>query len=265
MCLAFVAFGVHPKHPLVIVTNRDEEYDRPREPARFWPEHPQIFAGKDLRRGGAWCGVNRSGRFALVTFVRERRGRARLLRSCGELVRDFLREDARPLEYLAKVHADREEFRGFNLIIGSPGAVYHYSNRGGLVSALPCGVHGVSNALLNTPWPKVEQGKEALRMLLGGEELSLEAACRVMADRTRAARSELPRTGYPEDHEWVLSSRFVVAPEIGEGTLATTVIRYNSDGTIDVRERSFGRDGIFEGEETARISMSNGTEAGSVH
>lgn len=255
MCLAFIALGAHPKHPLMIVTNRDEAYERPREPAHFWPEHPEMFAGRDLRRGGAWCGVTRTGKVALVTFVRERPHKSQPIRSCGELVVRFLTGDRDPLEYLAEVAAAESQYHGFNLILGSSDALFHLSNRSSGPTRLLPGIHGVSNALLNTPWPKVTRGKEALARLMDEQAPSLDAACELMLDRTRASCGMLPSTGYPAEHEHSLSSLFVVAPEIGEGTLATTVIRYNDDRTIDVVERSFGNDAEPTGEVSTRIEI----------
>ena len=255
MCLAFIALDAHPRHPLIVVTNRDEEYARPREPAQHWPERPGLFAGRDLRRGGSWCGVNTRGEVALITFVREARTEKRPIRSCGEMIVDFLSEGRSPLLFLAELMRREQEYHGFNLVLGSPDAIYHYSNRGQGITKLTPGVHGVSNALLNTPWPKVEWGKQRLAELLRDEELHPDAAFAMMANKTRAKLNDLPTTGRSAETELLLSSLFVTAPEFGEGTLATTLIRYDVDGKLHFWERSFAEQGVITGEITTSIAL----------
>jgi uncharacterized protein with NRDE domain len=169
MCLILFAHGAGEDFPLVLAANRDEFYERPTAPAAFWTEAPHVLAGRDLQAGGSWLGVTRTGRWAALTNYRDpptsRPGRP----SRGMLVSDFLTGSATPEQYLAAVAADAERYDGFNLLVGDPSGVHYFGNRmadGGEPSRLEPGVYGLSNHLLDTPWPKVARGRTRLKALL---------------------------------------------------------------------------------------------------
>ena len=103
MCLALFALHTHPRFPLIVAANRDEFYERPTAPAGFWSESPRILAGRDLKEGGTWLGVTRSGRFAAVTNYRDPREFGENPRSRGLLVRGYLESAEPPLDYLGHV------------------------------------------------------------------------------------------------------------------------------------------------------------------
>ena len=61
VCTLALYFNSFPGFPLVVAANRDEHYDRPAAPPSIIGTLPAILAGKDLRAGGTWLGVNEYG------------------------------------------------------------------------------------------------------------------------------------------------------------------------------------------------------------
>jgi uncharacterized protein with NRDE domain len=160
MCLALIAFAAHPRYRLVVAANRDEFHARPTAAAAWWDEG--ILAGRDLKAGGTWLGVDRRGRFALITNVRDPARHDPGAPSRGALVPRLLASSALAVSLPALVR-DAAGYNGFNLIAGGGTSLYWGSNRAAAPAALDPGIYGVSNHLLDTPWPKVERTKEAFR------------------------------------------------------------------------------------------------------
>lgn len=237
MCLIFVAVDAHPEYRIVIAANRDEFYDRPSAPASFWPDAPQLLAGKDLRSGGTWLGVTRTGRMAAVTNYRDPESIRAEAPSRGKLVADFLLGRDRPVPYLKEISAKAHRYNGFNLLVGQNENFYYYSNRARGIRALGTGIHGLSNHLLDTPWPKVEKGKQALRALLTGESICPEDLFHFLLDRTAAPDELLPDTGVGLEMERMLSPVFICSP--GYGTRSSTVILLDRTGKVTFVEKSF--------------------------
>lgn len=238
MCLILFALDAHPRYRLVLAANRDEFYDRPTAPAAFWDDAPHILAGRDLLRGGTWCGITTGGRFAAVTNYRDPRTYREGMLSRGRLVADFLRGEAAPDAWLARLRREGDAYNGFNLIFGDGREFRYVSNRGGLPSTVAPGIHGLSNHLLDTPWPKVAKGREALAKLLGGEdELAPDDLFAILADRAVAPDHLLPDTGVGVERERLLSPRFITSPTYG--TRSSTVVLMDRDNTCTFVERSF--------------------------
>ena len=241
MCLIFVAYRHHPRYPLVVAANRDEFYARPTAPARFWTDHPELLAGRDLESGGSWLGVTRDGRFAAVTNYREP-GKARTdAPSRGHLVTDFLLGADSPAAYLHRVSARGAEYNGFNLLAGNVSLLGWYSNRADGVKTLTPGVYALSNHLLDTRWPKVERGKSGFESLLDGEILEESLMLDLLADRAVAVEEELPDTGVGREWERVLSPIFISSDNYG--TRSSTIITIDKEGRARFIERSYGPDG----------------------
>src|SRR5918992_4835252 len=222
MCLVLLALGLHPDYQLIVAANRDEFYDRPTAPADFWFDAPSVLAGRDLQAGGTWLGITRGRRFAAVTNYRQGQREPTATRSRGLLVSDFLSGDIGGLDYMERVERDASLYNGFNLIAGDSSELFYYSNREGEVRSLPPGVYGLSNHLLDTPWPKVAATKTAFGAILndGGAELA-EDLFRLLSNRNRARDDELPSTGVGPEWERLLSSAFIVSPDYG--TRSSTV------------------------------------------
>lgn len=241
MCLIVFAVRVRPDLPLVVAANRDELYARPTAPAGPWPHAPHVIGGRDLRAGGSWLGVTRQGRWAAVTNFREAAPPLPEARSRGDLVADYLRGGTTPAEYLAALAPVAGRYNGFNLLVGDSRRVRWFSNRAGddhplLDVDLPSGVYGLSNHLLDTPWPKVELARRDLTQALQGNADPQEILPGLL-DRTLAAEATLPHTGIPRDLERTLSARFISGTEYG--TRSSTVLRIDATGHALLHERSF--------------------------
>jgi uncharacterized protein with NRDE domain len=241
MCLILLAHRVHPEYPLVFAANRDEFYARATSPAAWWPDAPQVLAGRDLVAGGTWMGVTRSGRWAAVTNYRDLRTEpaepvGRLSR--GELVSGFLRDGATVADYMDQVVARAGQFAGFNLLVGDGEHLGYVSNRGAASRMLGPGLYGLSNHLLDSPWPKVERGKIGLHSrIAAGTPLSPERLFEILFDAEPAPDAALPDTGVGPELERALSSSFIATPTYG--TRSSTVLLVRRTGAAVFVERSY--------------------------
>ena len=239
MCLIVFALDAHPEHRLVVAANRDEFYARPTAAAAWWSDAPELLAGRDLREGGTWMGVTRGGRFAAVTNYRETIPPRPGALSRGHLVSGFLRADAPAPEWMRELAPRAAEYGGFNLLADDGASLLWLSNRSGEPPrAVEPGIHGLSNALLDTPWPKVERGREGMRDALASPADALEESLfRVLAHAEPAPDALLPATGVGAERERALSSLFIATPEYG--TRSSTVLLMGRDGRTRFTERRF--------------------------
>jgi uncharacterized protein with NRDE domain len=238
MCLILLARDAHPDYSLILAANRDEFYDRPTAPAARWEDAPGVLGGRDLQAGGTWLGIDRSGRFAAVTNYRQGRREAPAPRSRGLLVSEFLVSSADPRRYVERIAAEADRYNGFNLIAGDARELLYFSNRGGPVRALAPGIYGLSNHLLDTPWPKVTAIKGALEVLPARDSAELVPRLfDLLSDRDQAEDHMLPRTGVSLEWERLLSAAFIVSH--GYGTRSSTVVLVGRDGRIVFEERTF--------------------------
>lgn len=215
MCIAVFRWAPASDEPLVLASNRDEFFERPTLAMRWW-QCGNVLAGKDLRNEGTWLGVTRRGRFALLTNVRDPSQRRQSPPSRGLLVRDFLSADSAPLQFFEQLQRSASAFEGFNLLCGvfdrdvAHNALWFFNSTEGLARLLPPGDYGLSNATLDTPWPKVQQLKsgfaDALADAAGEREQRLT---NLLTDSTPASDDELPATGIPIPMERALSSIFI--------------------------------------------------------
>jgi uncharacterized protein with NRDE domain len=256
MCLIAFALDAHPAYRLVVAANRDEFYARPTAPAAWWADAPDVLAGRDLREGGTWMGVTRAGRFAAVTNYRD----PGLFQkpdapSRGALVADFLRGSADAESYAHDLARRAAEYNGFNLLVGDDDGLYYVSNRTEGVRRLEPGVYGLSNALLDTPWPKVVRAKAAMKDALAAAEGDAFDAplWEVLADRVIAADDALPDTGVGAERERLLSPPFIRTDVYG--TRASSVLTIARDGEVRLVERSVvpGQAGWTESRHAFRI------------
>jgi uncharacterized protein with NRDE domain len=238
MCLILIAYRTHPRYDLLVAANRDEFHDRPTAPLAFWDDSPQVLAGRDLKEGGTWLGITRAGRFAALTNYRDPSRVLPNAPSRGRLVSDYLQGAESAHHYLDRLMARADGYNGFNLLLGDAEGLYYCSNRAGGVRALPPGLYGLSNHLLDTPWPKLERGRRALgRLLDHGSDPTPEALLDMLADRTPAPDAELPHTGVPLEWERWLSPIFIDAP--GYGTRSSTVLLADGGGRARMVETTW--------------------------
>ena len=254
MCLILLAHRMHRHYPLVLAANRDEQYSRPTATAAFWSDHPEIYGGRDLEKGGTWLGITRSGRIAAVTNFRDAFAPKTSTRSRGELVSDFLSGGEPAPTYTARLLAEAHTYNGFNLIAGDRNQLCYVSNHCDEVRTLAPGIYGLSNHLLDTPWPKVQRGKQVVAELLEHTERELiEGLFGLLADRMPAPDHVLPHTGVGLPRERVLSPAFILSPTYG--TRSSSVILVGHDEQVVYSERNFGPHGESGTAGTARFML----------
>lgn len=237
MCLIVIGWQVHANYPLVLAANRDEFYARPTASAARWPDAPSIIGGIDLAAGGTWLAITETGRFAALTNVREPE-RAKGACSRGELTRNFLLSNMAANDYTQQI--DDDLYGGFNLLLGDGRSLVYYSNRGGKPRILPPGIYGISNHLLDSPWPKLVQARQQFAAAL--QRLPDETAFfDLLADQTIVADENLPQTGVPLAWERLLSAVFVKSESYG--TRASSLLWQNTDGVVQVHEKNYGVEG----------------------
>jgi uncharacterized protein with NRDE domain len=259
VCLIALALGQHPRFPLVIAANRDEFTARPAAPLQWWPEADggrAILAGRDLESGGTWLGLSNAGRLAMLTNVREPQRTDPRATSRGHLVPQWLSTDESFERFWQRTLGST--YNGFNLIAADVqrGEWHWASNRSATSRALPDGVYAVSNALLDTAWPKTAALKHALRKVLDDVQASpgacaadlAERLFSALSDRQGASDSNLPSTGVSLALERVLSSAFICKEDGSYGTRCSTVIVTEHQAQLGrsvthVIERSFDRNG----------------------
>lgn len=235
MCLLVLAWQVRADTPLLLAGNRDEAYDRPAAPAQFWPDAPLLLAGRDLEAGGTWLGVTRDGRFAAVTNYREPRTMMPPPRSRGELPRDYLLGGAKPGEFARALAASAADYSGYNLLLGDRDELWWVSNRAGAPRRLEPGIYGLSNDLLDTPWPKVEIAKAALAARCAAGSPSSTELLALLQDRRTHALDADPAIGLDAALARALSAIFIETPRYG--TRCSSVLRVGADRAEFIERR----------------------------
>lgn len=238
MCLIVFAWKAHPDYRLIVAANRDEFHARPTKSAHWWPDDPDILAGRDLQAGGTWLGLSRNGRFAAVTNYRERQ-RSNYPQSRGELVRKFLAGDISPPVYSDSLAGER--YSGFSLLTSAADELACTSNRGDRTVVLEPGFYGLSNASLDTPWPKLQRAKVELRSLVDEGRVNSTRLMQLLDDRTPASAGDVQSDDLPFELARSLSATFIVRPEYG--TRCSSVILIGNDGRVQFAERSFDNTG----------------------
>ena len=248
MCLAVIALDAHPRYALVIAANRDEFHARDAERAHWWNDEAghALLAGRDVRQGGTWLGVNRQGRWAFVTNVREPGRHDPQAPSRGALVPRVLRDEGDAGATVARIAATARGYNGFNLVAGEHRTATFASNRATEPRTLPAGISGLSNAGLDTPWPKLVRAKAGVAAWLASGSDDLDALLGVLNDREAAPDDMLPNTGLSPERERLLSSPFIVSGDYG--TRCSTVVALSRDGAVHLVERSFNASGEVTGD-----------------
>ena len=239
MCLITFAYRNHPNYSLILLANRDEFYGRPTRKAQFWTEegYPDILAGKDLEAGGTWMGVNKNGCWAALTNHRDLKNLKEKAPSRGELSIDFLNSEYSASQYLSLIQESAHLYNGFNLLVGDKEGVFHYSNYSNEITAITSGVHGLSNALLNTSWPKLEIAKSALSHNIDQNKIDRNSLFDILMNESRAKETELPETGLTKGMEKAISSIFINTENYG--TRCSTLLLIDNTGNIEFTERQY--------------------------
>ena len=246
MCLIFLSYKQNKDYPLIVLANRDEFYKRPTQPAHYWEENPNILAGKDLEGGGTWMGITKNGYMSMLTNYRDIANIIPNAPTRGKLVSDYLKGEFSPKDYLLALSKTGSKFNGYSLITGSFNDPWYYSNYGNKVAQLGTGLYGLSNALLDSKWPKIEAGKAALVPLITKDKIYKEELFSSMTNPELASDEQLPNTGLPLEKERAISSMFIDIE--GYGTRCTTLIMVDKNGKVDFTERQY-ENGFATGEE----------------
>jgi uncharacterized protein with NRDE domain len=244
MCLVLFAYHAHPEFKLIVAANRDEFYQRPTAPAHYWDDVPEILAGRDLEKMGTWMGVTKTGRFAALTNYRDPNEMTEGKHSRGEVVANALMYNGETKEYMKSLEQTPSLYPGYNLLAGDSASLYYYSNVGQELHKVEPGIHGVSNHLLNSEWPKVQIGKEGMSALLQEKQGDLTEKLFTLLQNADPAPDELlPKTGVSLEWERMLSPLFIKSE--GYGTRSSTVL-FMSDNEIHYIERVFTKDDVTE-------------------
>lgn len=245
MCLVALAWKVLPDFPLLISANRDEFFHRPTLPIHRWEDG--FYAGKDLQGGGTWMGFHPDGKWALLTNYRDFRQKRQAKTSRGILVSDFLSSPLSPENYLDQVWEKQAEFDGFNLLVSNGDRLFYLSNYGNEPAEILPGIHGLSNGLMNDPWPKTELAKKQLDEILS--KPVPETLLSILKSKEKYQKELLPSTGVSLEMEKELSAQLIrMAPNYG--TVSSSAVIRDNRGITLIRERSFAWDhSIFEDNE----------------
>lgn len=243
MCLVVFAWQRHPRYRLILVANRDEQHARPTSAIEWWPDQPDLLAGRDLQAGGTWLATSRSGRLATVTNFREHQHAKPARLSRGKLVTDFVTGGEAPLAYSQAIAG--ADYAGFSLLTANADSLGYTTNREDSPRLLGAGVYGLSNATLDTPWPKLLRCRIALGELLERDAINPTALMKLLADTTPAAVKDLDDS-LPVDLAKAVSAPFIRTDTYG--TRCTTVVLVEHDGDTLVMERRFDAPGRITGE-----------------
>jgi uncharacterized protein with NRDE domain len=219
-----------------MAANRDEFYARPTSAASFWPERPSIVGGRDIQAGGTWMALHKDGRMAAVTNYRDLSNLKADARSRGELPINYLGGEITARDYLNQLDTFHDQYNGFNALIYEEGTMFHYSNYELKVNSLNEGIHGLSNALLNTEWPKVKRLKAAFKATID-HPFDHEDLLNLLANKELAPDKDLPNTGVPRQLEKMLSAICIESESYG--TCSSSVLTISKEGEVHFTERTF--------------------------
>ncbi len=235
MCLILFSWKNHPDYDLIIATNRDEFYSRKTAKLDFWQAYPEVLAGRDLQAGGTWMGITKSGRFTAITNYRDPQLKRKDTLSRGFLTRNYLVQDLSPPEYLQLVRNDHDKYFGFNLLVGNQKELWYYNNISDRIIELKPGNYTLSNAFLNTSWPKTDSGRVLFEAKLKGR-INEEDFFSILNTRTNSEDTKLPKTGISIEWERAISPIFIETESYG--TCSSSLLRIGTNGEVNFTEKT---------------------------
>lgn len=251
MCFVLVAWKSLNTMPLIIAANRDENYARPTRALHKWPTPEPIYAGKDIEAGGTWFGINQNGRFAVVTNIRSKNHFESGNRTRGDLVTLFLKSSATVGNFAEQLLTKKNDYKPFNLLFGNEDQLCFINQQSTTVNILNPGLYALSNASLDTPWPKAVDGKKAFSDVLKKYGANTELLFECLYDKSIYADNELPDTGVPLFLERQLSARFINGENYG--TRSSTICIFDSKHMATVEERN--HNGKLTGDINSRFTL----------
>jgi len=238
MCLVAISWKTNPSFPLLISANRDEFFDRPSAKLHKWENG--IIAGKDLKSGGTWMGFHPNGKWALVTNFRDFKRKKVAEISRGKLVTDFLENEVDPEDYLGMLEKSKDKFDGFNLLVSDGDRLFYFSNYGSGILEIQPGIHGLSNGLINDPWPKIDLAKSQM-VNISDEQPSSDNLIEILKSTQTYPLELLPKTGASPEVEIKLSSQ-LIRMEPNYGTVSSSSVMRDQNGHTKILERTFSWD-----------------------
>tara|TARA_R110002051_G_scaffold302040_2_gene370314 strand:- start:626 stop:1390 length:765 start_codon:yes stop_codon:yes gene_type:complete len=235
MCLVAFSWKNHPEYPLIISTNRDEFFNRPSEKLHLWERG--FYAGKDLRSGGTWMGIHRNGRWSLLTNYRDFANPRQAKISRGKLVQTWLESTISADEYLKEIQESQDHYDGFNLLVSEGDKLFYLSNYSPDILELSPGIYGLSNALLDDPWPKVELAKSQLEHLIQ-DDFSISDLLSILKSKETFPQEMLPQTGATPEMESSLSAQ-LIRMSGNYGTVSATALVQDKSGLVLLKQRSY--------------------------
>lgn len=244
MCLLLFSYKAQPDFPLILAANRDEFFDRPTAPLGYLDDSRTILGGKDLRGGGTWLGVSNQGKIGALTNYRDPKQQQKNTPSRGEILTDYLSSSLSSYEFLQQLKLTATRYNGFNLIVGDADVLCYFSNISGEIQILSPGLYGLSNHLLDTPWPKILRGKQLLASCLKTNSMDqLEDVFQLLQDQNHPPDSNLPDTGIGLEWERLLSPIFISGDQYG--TRSSAVITMDEKALICFEEKTHDHEGLF--------------------
>ena len=238
MCLIAFNTNSHEKYQLILIANRDEFYERPTASAEFWEDRPYILAGRDLKSLGTWMGLTQEGRIAALTNYRDPKLEKDRNTTRGDIVTSFLSDTLTSSSFLTMLNTEADQYNGFNIITGTPKQLYYYSNQTKEPYKLKPGTYGLSNHLLNTPWPKVTSLKNRLNSYLEqASQIKTDDLFHLLINKEKPPDEDLPSTGIPLKSEKQLSPIFIETETYG--TRSSTVLLIDYESNVTFIERTF--------------------------
>jgi len=242
MCVTFISFKVNQDFPLIIISNRDEEFSRPTKQAHFWETNPNVLAGVDLKEGGAWLAVSKTGKLAHVTNYRDPKLDNKNHLSRGHLVKDFIVNNISLSDF--EIALKQKNYKPYNLIYGDHNSLSYHSNISDEFISLSPGNYGLSNGLLDDPWPKVRDGKREFETIVSQskEQIEKDRLFQFMLSEVKYPEHKLPNTGISRDLEVKLSPLFINCGEFGTRTTTLYYIDNSNKGYFE--EITFDQHGV---------------------
>lgn len=253
MCLIVFSINGHQNYQLILAGNRDEFYQRPTKPAHYWDTDREILAGKDMKAGGTWLGISKEGRIGALTNYRDFNNPREGEKSRGELIPGFLKSSKEPKEALTDILSRGKRYDGFNLIAGTSKKLYYNSNINNSVEEISPGIHGISNAFLDTSWPKVDVARQKFSSAISGSEIDEEAIFSLLKNSETYSQEKLPDTGLSPEMEKAVSPIFIETEEYG--TRCSTLLTIDNEGLVNFIEKSYYKNNQAEKEKRFEFKL----------
>jgi len=255
MCFIVFSYKQHSRYKLIFCANRDEFYNRETVKMHFWPENNSVLAGKDIQGGGTWMGITKQGKLAALTNFREQISASPTKPSRGQIVKKFAEQENGVKKFTDYLKKTKNHYEGYNLIFGTIDKLYYFSNRSNGTLPISPGLYGLSNATLDTPWPKINRGKHLLKKVITNPDFPVKDLFGILSDSQKVDYDMLPDTGISPAYEKELSPVFVNMAKYG--TRSSTVILVDYENNAFVYEQRYDNNARITGNSTFSFKITS--------